>query len=260
MLPHIEILGRAIPMYWLSGVAGLLLAGLLAMWRRRAPRFKAPADDVLHTMLLCVVGAMIGAKALQVIGHVIRGAAQPGFWTLETWAALMSGGGVFYGGLLGGLAAAFIYIRKYKLDPWDMTDILVPSVLLFHAFGRLGCFFAGCCHGRPADWGITFENALACCANDLPLIPVQLFEAGFNLFVMTALLVLRPERKHPGILLPLYLLAYSIARFGLEFLRGDAGRGIVLLSTSQWISLALLPAAAVLLWRVLRRGREKAPS
>ena len=199
--------------------------------------------------------APYGAKALQIIGHIIRGATQPGFWTLETWAAMLSGGGVFYGGLIGGLAAAFIYIRKYKLDPWDVTDILVPSVLLFHAFGRMGCFFAGCCHGRPADWGIVFERSLACCANGVSLIPVQLFEAGFNLLVMTALLAIRPERKYPGILLPLYLILYAVGRFALEFFRGDAGRGIVLLSTSQWISVLILPTAIVLLWRIVKRHK-----
>jgi len=256
MLPYLEILGRAIPMYWLCGLAGLLLAGALAMLRQRGGRFRTPADDTLHLLLLCPVGAMLGAKAFQVIGFLFKHAAHPGFWTLKAWLGVLSGGGVFYGGLIGALAAMLLYIRKYGLDVWDAADLLTPSIPLFHAFGRLGCFCAGCCYGRGAAWGVAFTHSLSA-PNGVPLVPVQLFEAGFNLLVLAALLLLRPERKRPGTLLPLYLLAYAAGRFALEFLRGDASRGVFLLSTSQWISLALLPAAAALLVRRLKTERTR---
>jgi len=249
MHPFLHVLGRDFPMYSLCGVAGMLLAGGLAMLRRRAPRFRTPADDVLHVMLLSLVGALVGSKVFQVIGLILTQAARPGFWTLETWKAIAYSGGVFYGGLIGGFVAAALYIRKYKVDFWDIMDILIPSVLLFHACGRVGCFFAGCCYGREAAWGIAFTQSLGA-PNGVPLVPVQLFEAGFNLLVMAAILLFRPERKRPGLLLPLYLMAYAAGRFVLEFFRGDTGRGILLLSTSQWISLlVILPAAIVLFAR-----------
>ena len=246
-------------MYWLCGFVGLILASGLAMLRRRAARFHTPANDVLHMILLCVVGALIGAKLLQVIGLIISHANQPGFWTIETWLGIASGGGVFYGGLIGGGAAGAIYIRKYKLDAHDILDILVPSVLLFHAFGRVGCFFAGCCHGSEAAWGITFTQSLGA-PNGVPLIPVQLFEAGFNLLLLAAMLMFRPERKYPGLLLPLYLTAYAAARFILEFFRGDLGRGILVLSTSQWISLLILPAAVVLMVKTISKAKHRSPT
>ena len=249
MHPFLHVLGREIPMYWLCGVAGMLLAGALAMLRRRAARFRTPADDVLHVMLLSLVGALAGSKAFQAAGLIVTQGSRPGFWTLENWTAIAYSGGVFYGGLIGGLVAAVLYVRKYKIDFRDLTDILVPSVLLFHACGRVGCFFAGCCYGCAAPWGIAFTQSIGA-PNGVPLVPVQLFEAGFNLLVMAAMLIFRPERKRPGLLLPLYLTAYAAARFALEFFRGDAGRGVLLLSTSQWISLlVILPAAIVLLRR-----------
>jgi phosphatidylglycerol:prolipoprotein diacylglycerol transferase len=196
-----------------------------------------------------MIGAIVGAKLFQLIGFIIRDGSNPGFWTIENWKNMLPGGGVFYGGLIGGLIAALIYIRKNKLDFWEVTDILVPSVLLFHTFGRLGCFFAGCCYGGEATWGITFTHSLIA-PKGVSLIPVQLFEAGFNLLVLIAILIVRPERKRPRILLPLYLMVYAIGRFVLEFFRGDIGRGIYLLSTSQWISLLIFPAGlALLLWQ-----------
>jgi phosphatidylglycerol:prolipoprotein diacylglycerol transferase len=249
MYPFLHVLGREVPMYWLCGVIGMLSAGVLAMLRRRAARFRTPADDVLHVMLLGLAGALAGSKVFQAIGLVVTQAARPGFWTLANWTAIAYSGGVFYGGLIGGVAAAAIYIRKYNVDFRDVTDILVPSVLLFHAFGRVGCFCAGCCYGREAAWGVAFTHSLGA-PNGVPLVPVQLFEAGFNLLLMAAMLLFRPERKRPGLLLPLYLLAYAAARFALEFFRGDIGRGVLLLSTSQWISLlVILPAAIVLMTR-----------
>ncbi|MDR2686331.1 MAG: prolipoprotein diacylglyceryl transferase [Oscillospiraceae bacterium] len=250
MHPYLHVLGHSVPMYWLCGFAGLVLASGLAMLRRRAARFRTPADDILHMILLCMVGALVGAKLLQVVGLLISRAAQPGFWTIETWTGIINSGGVFYGGLIGGGVAGAVYIRKYKLDARDVFDILAPSVLLFHAFGRVGCFFAGCCYGREAAWGIAFTQSLGA-PNGVPLIPVQLFEAGFDLLLLAAMLIFRPERKRPGLLLPLYLAAYASARFVLEFFRGDIGRGVLLLSTSQWISLLILPAAAVLLARTI---------
>jgi len=71
--------------------------------------------------------------------------------------------------------------------------------------------------------------------------PVQLFEAGFCFVALLAFLIIKLERRWPGIpLFPVYLITYSVGRFILEFLRGDANRGIWILSTSQWIALALI--------------------
>jgi len=222
-------------------MVGLIFAIGLALLRRRAARFQTSAEDVVFTILCGMIGGLFGAKAFHLIGSIILFGRDPGFWTVESWIGLLPGVGVLYGGLIGGIAAAFIYIRKSKLEFNELSDILVPSILLFFTFGRIGCFFAGCCYGHIADWGI-------CGA-----VPVQLFEAGFTLLVMTAMLIFRPERKWPGSLLPIYLMAYAIGRFVLEFFRGDMGRGIFILSTSQWISLLALPAGIVLLRRVARK-------
>jgi phosphatidylglycerol:prolipoprotein diacylglycerol transferase len=157
--------------------------------------------------------------------------------------------------LIGGITAALIYIRKNKLDFFEVTDILVPSILLFFTFGRIGCFFAGCCYGCIADWGIALPSH-----GIEPLIPVQLFEAGFTFLVMIAVLVFRPERKCTGALLPLYLIVYAIGRFVLEFFRGDIGRGVFILSTSQWISLLILPAGVILLRWIKKQHNKRAVS
>ncbi|MDR2525122.1 MAG: prolipoprotein diacylglyceryl transferase [Oscillospiraceae bacterium] len=246
MYPFFELFGKSISTYWLSAMLGLVLALVLTLMRRRARCFSASTEDVILIVLCATMGAVIGAKMFQIIGYIIRDGRSAGFWTVEHWKQLMPGVGVFYGGLIGGFVAVLIYMYRSKLDFREVTDLLVPPVLLFHAFGRIGCFLAGCCYGHEAVWGIAFVHSNIA-PNRVPLIPVQLFEAGFNLLFLVTLLVSRPERKCPGVLLPLYLMVYAISRFVLEFFRGDVGRGVYLLSTSQWVSLLIFPIGIMLL-------------
>jgi len=250
MLPIIYVFDYAISMYWLSVVVGLLLTSGLLFLRVRSGHFRTSGYDVFIVLLLCIVGAFVGATLLNAIVRTIQNATVPGFWTWQTWISILRAGGVFYGGLIGGFFAALIYVRKRKIDFRDITDIMVPSILLFHAIGRLGCFFAGCCFGREATWGVTMGSAT--------LIPVQLIEAGFNLLILAQMLLFRPERERLGVLFPMYLATYAVGRFFLEFMRGDmSSRGIFLLSTSQWISLLILATLAVVFLAIRKRKKQK---
>lgn len=154
MCNSIELFGQTVSMYWLSSFVGLISAILSALLRRRKERFHTSAVDLFFTILCCMIGAMVGAKVFQLTGSMLNGS----FWTFENWRGMLSGAGVFYGGLAGGIAGAVLYIRICKLDIWDISDILVPSAPLFHTFGRLGCFFAGCCYGREAEWGFRLRT------------------------------------------------------------------------------------------------------
>jgi len=249
MLPFINVFDRAISMYWLSAAVGIILACGLALLRAKSGRFRVSVKDVFITFLFVIAGARIGGILFKVVGHIFLYANTPDFWTAENWMMLLRSGGVLYGGIICGFLAGLVYVRKRKIDFRDITDIIVPSVALFLVFGRLGCFFAGCCYGRASAWGITMPNGMT-------LLPVQLVEAGFNLVLLIEMLRLRPERERPGVLLPVYLVAYAIGRFLIEFMRGDANRGVYLLSTSQWISLLLLLALAFTFW-VKRKKRVK---
>jgi len=248
MLPNLQVLGFTVNMFWLWMVTGIILAIGLIFLRRHIFRFKTSALDIFYLILFCTAGMLIGAKLLDIIVFVITRGNQPGFWTVENWLTIIPGVGFAYGGLILAFIFALIYVRKFKVDFWDAADIMIPSILLIHVFGRVGCFYAGCCHGIQADWGIAFTQSMSA-PNGIPFIPVQLFEAGISLIVFAAMLVFRPEKKRPGILFPIYLVTYSLARFGLEFIRGDLGRGIFLLSTSQWISVVVLPIGIWLLYK-----------
>ena len=136
--------------------------------------------------------------------------------------------------------------------------MLVPTLPLIHALGRVGCFCAGCCYGVEAaePWGIPFTHAIAA-PNGVPLLPVQLYECAAELMIFLFLLWYAPRAASKGGILRAYMLAYAPVRFVLEFFRGDVVRGIYgPLSTSQWISLAVMAAAIVWLVRKRRENRS----
>ena len=148
---------------------------------------------------------------------------------------------------------------------------------MFHAFGRVGCFFAGCCYGIPFSHGFVMHDSLNPVGDGVARFPVQLLEALLLLILFLVLNGIRKKRlsllkeegaateqkrkpnRREGSLLPLYLLSYAVIRFGDEFLRGDTYRGIWLFfSTSQWISVFILAGIAIYYTAAGRRRTDTA--
>lgn len=253
MIPFINIGGRIFPTYGIFMALGLIAGGALA-WRR-AKKFNRSTDALL-VICACAFGfAIVGAKLLYVLVS---------YDPSEVWSNIKSGdlsfitdgGFVFYGGLIAGIGGAFLGARLAKARIRDYIRIIVPALPLGHAFGRVGCFLAGCCYGVAYDglFSVSYPNSIAGLSPDISVFPVQLLEAALNLLVCGVLLAFDKKRKSAPEVLALYLILYSAERFFLEFLRGDLSRGILLgLSTSQWISAALF----VLGFAALFIGRSK---
>jgi phosphatidylglycerol:prolipoprotein diacylglycerol transferase len=203
------------------------------------------------------------------------------------------GGLVFYGGIVGAALVAVVFARRERWSFWVLGDVFAPGVAVGHALGRLGCFAAGCCFGKPSGpWGVAFPagsiafdelgsmGALSPGASFTPpLHPTQLYEAGGELAIFALLMALRPRlRARPGALVLLYGALYAVLRFVVELFRGDFARRYVvelatprlaallgvpatepeLLSVGQVVSVVLFAACIVAL--VIRRGaRTPAP-
>lgn len=236
------------PIYsiWLASVAGLGAACAFLLVRSRC--FGVSQVDLTNAAALGLAGAIAGGKVLYLA------TALPILWAAREilardtalLAQLLTSGMVFYGGLFGFLLAAQWYCRRYQVDARAFWDLTAPAIPLFHAFGRVGCFLNGCCHGRvcPA-FGIPFTQSLGS-ENGIPYFPIQLMEAAGNLLLFAVLAHFARRNPGQGQVLPAYLATYALMRFALEFCRGDAVRGIWLgLSTSQWISLVILATLAV---------------
>jgi phosphatidylglycerol:prolipoprotein diacylglycerol transferase len=247
-----------LPSYGVMVALGVL-AGLLTL-RRRADSAGLDGARLVDVGLWLVIWALVGAKGLLILVELPRYLSDPG-----QLLGVVRAGGVFLGGFLAALVAGIVLIRRYRLPPLRTLDVLVPSVALGQAIGRVGCLLAGCCWGSRCDlpWAVTYTDPVAA-ANvgtplDVPLHPFPAYAASVNLCLYLLLEMLYARGPAAGRVFATYLVAYGSARFLLEFLRGDASRGFVFggaLSTSQLITAILVVlGVACHLW-ITRRTRQ----
>ena len=234
MLPFIEIGAFRFQSYLFMALVAFLASTLQIVLRRKSQNIAAWEAVVLSCTTF--VGGGIGAKIFHLAGRVIQGEK---LWTARFWQGVrIDSGYVWYGGVIGAFLFLLIYAKIRKMPLRNMFDLMTPFALSFDAIARFGCLFAGCCFGVRVAWGITIYG--------VPRFPSPLFESALCLMILVLFLIWKPERKRPGILLPLFLALYSVGRFFLEFYRGDVGRGAFLIfSTSQWISLLVLLALGI---------------
>ena len=210
--------------------------------------------------LVIVLSAGVGSKLLTALDY-------PGFysgdWSHFLWDEVMGRGGVFYGGFLFAVGCSALYCRLTSLPGWQVADCVAPGLALAQGLGRVGCFLAGCCWGTPtqAIFGVIFTSQTAHQITGVPLYvklhPTQLYEAALVLLAIPFLMWLRKIRSFNGEVMLAYVLYYGVARFLLEFVRGDP-RGYFfdhLLSTSQVIGLLIMPLAIFLLFRLAKQHK-----
>lgn len=261
---------------------------LLAMWLawHEAERQGQYVDDVLDFAFWALVGGMVGARVVFIIVNWRDYMANP-IKIVQFW----KGGLVFYGSALGGFAAYLWFIRKRNISFTNslmLADIIIPSIPVAHAFGRLGCVAAGCCWGQSAyhldeaghavadiplaaqfpQGSLAYtslirsepDNIVAIMretGSTLPLFPSQLVESFGVMCIFAILLFIRSRKWFHGQVLLSYAILYPILRFTLEYFRGDKERGIAFLSTSQFISLGMAAAALITLLVLRKKGMTK---
>lgn len=247
MFPYLHLLGLDIPMYGLSVFTGFCVCALYLVLLKKSVSFLF--DDVFILGAIALGFGFVGAKLLYIL---------TAFNLQELWSFIKSGqftfivnsGMVFYGGFVFGVASVLIFSKIFHISLKTYESIFVSSVPLIHAFGRIGCFCAGCCYGCVTDsvFGVCYSIPLSDAPIGIPLFPVQLLESLLNLCLFILLAILTSKQKTRRMVLPLYLICYAVFRFILEFFRFDDIRGIFFgLSTSQWISIALCVIGTLLL-------------
>lgn len=281
LLPHVSGYGFAVAMGFVTGVWLAVRRG------RRAGLDGGALLDLSFWILLAGVG---GSRALFVLLNAERYArlclgsnTRPLGRVLADCAAplrLWDGGLVFYGGALCAAAVVAVFCHRRRWSFPRLADVFAPALALGHAFGRMGCFLAGCCYGRPLDGGPRFPPG-SVAYEDLRRIgalppgaeataglhPTQLYEAAGELVIFFVLLRLERRKRAPGQVALTYALLYAGLRAVVEIWRGDAGRRFLfelpagaplVLSTSQAISVAVALAAGWGLRRLFRRDQANA--
>ena len=260
MYPELFRIGNfPVTTYGIFLALGMLLALMVAS--RLGARDGLPKDRIYDLGLWTLVGGLVGSKILMYF-------VEPDVQLLSL--DFLRSGGVFYGGLIGGFLAVVLCVHFYKLPFWKVADAFAPGVALGQAFGRQGCFAAGCCWGDvcPYPFGVHFTEAgheytgvpiTGPDGSPLYLWPTQLIESFAMLAIFGLLVWMHRRKKFNGQVLIAYGIIYSIVRFIIEFIRDDP-RGDLFglttltgLSTSQMVSIVVFVAAAILMVARLRR-------
>jgi phosphatidylglycerol---prolipoprotein diacylglyceryl transferase len=208
--------------------------------------------DMAFVMILC---AVVGSRLLYVVMNFSYFRIHP-LDAFKIW----QGGLVFSGGLIAAAPAMAWYLRRRHLSFWSVGDLWAPGLALGQALGRIGCFMAGCCFGRPTDlpWGIAFTHPNTLAPPNIPLHPTQMYSflAGVGIFVV--LMVLYDRRKFSGQIFVWYLILHSTARLFVERFRAD-DRGFIPgteMSVTQLIATLVLVSAIVALF-FLKPNQER---
>jgi phosphatidylglycerol:prolipoprotein diacylglycerol transferase len=220
---------------------GVLVAigALVGLWvfQRELVRGGLPESGV-DAAIAGILGGLLGAKLLWTLEH----AAEEPFLDL-----LLSRGGMsWFGGLLGGVAAGLVMLRRRKVPLIAGLSAAAPALAIGHAIGRIGCFLVGDDYGRPTDlpWGVAFPEGLP--PTDLPVHPTQLYEAAALVPIALALIRWRRQGVDDSVVLGRYLLMAGVLRFAIEFIRVNE-RVAGPLTLAHLISAAIAVAGLVIL-------------
>ena len=255
---------NAIPIfgYGLMMCLGFIAATLLAA--RRVERAGFPPETVWDLTFLFLISGVGGARLFYLIQHgdrVFKDCKNIGEYLVAV-INLPDGGLVLYGGVVAGAAVYWWFCRSRNLPAWKLGDLIVPSIFLGIAFGRVGCFLYGCCFGDRCElpWAVEFpvdgvpfkaqvqrgflsEDA----TSSLPIHPTQLYSVIDGVLLCLLTLAYYPIRARDGSVVTLALLTYPVTRFFIERLRGDEmGQFGTSLTIAQWISLAMLAGGIAL--------------
>lgn len=209
---------------------GVIAAVMLVLHRAREKGYDE--DKILNMAIFAVIGGVIGGKLLYILTSLDEVSKEKSILTL------IGNGFVIYGSIIGGVVGVVWYCRKNKWEILKIFDMVIPGLALAQGFGRIGCFLAGCCYGKPTDlfFGVKFRpDSLG--PSDVYVYPTQIFSSIFDFILALVLLKLDKKQKKDGRLFALYMIIYSVGRFIIEFIRNDPRGNVGILSTSQFIGI-----------------------
>ena len=203
-------------------------------------------DNLSELFMWGFVAAFVGGKILFYLEDPSKYIANPSLMLKN-----MGNGFVFYGSLLLVVPTIYLWLRQKKISFWPFMDGVAFGGPILHSFGRLGCFLAGCCHGKVCtnSFGVIFSDPdSAASIKNVPLYPTQLFDIGINLITLLIVYLFSIKQHFKGQLFLVYIMHYAIGRAINENFRGDDERGFLfggLITYSQFIALFLITLSAV---------------
>jgi len=243
----------------------LALSFILGIWlsSRRAKREGLSLEWLPDLSLIVLISAIVGARFFYVIYHLeeFQGHLLDMINPIQSSGEIGLGGLSMFGGLVLAIVCGLVYIGAKKLPVWRIADIIAPSIMLGLGIARIGCFFNGCCFGKPSQSGIALIFPLDSPAGFIfpqtPIFPIQLVASLTGFLIFGVLLALEKFKRFQGFTFWLMLAFYSVARFTIDFFRYYeenvifARIGGIRLTVNQALTVIIF-LVSVFMWNYLR--------
>ena len=255
MFPDLFRIGSlTIHTYGLFLVLGITVGLLIALKFSRGQGISPQA--IMDMGFIIILFALVGSRLAYVLMNISYYQEHP-LDIIIFWR----GGLVFSGGLIAVLLALGWYLKRNHLSFWKIGDLWAPSAAIGQGIGRLGCFMAGCCYGKPTEmyWGVVFTHPNSLAPLNIPLHPTQLYGSLSGFIIFGVLYYLHAKKQFEGQLLLWFLILHSTARLLLERFRGDE-RGFILgsdMTVTQLFALLILFSAVIALF--VRKPKDAQP-
>ena len=240
--------------YGLLVATGFVVGLLVTVWIGK--RYDINQQQVMDMGFIIILSAIIGSR----LGYVIINASYYWKHPIDIFK-LWDGGLVFSGGTIFVILIMSFYIKRHHLSFWQIGDLWTPAAAIGQGIGRIGCFMAGCCYGKPTDvcWGVIFTNSKSLAPLNEALHPTQLYSSLSGLIIFIVLMVLHAKRRFEGQVFLWFLILHSTSRLLIERFRGD-DRGFIAsidMSMTQLGAILILVAAVVALFIRTSSGKGK---
>jgi phosphatidylglycerol:prolipoprotein diacylglycerol transferase len=255
MFPDLFSIGPlTIHTYGLFLVLGIITGLLFALRFGKDQGVKPQA--IMDMGFIIILSALVGSRLAYILMNISYYWKHP-LDMLIFW----KGGLVFSGGLIAVLFALGWYMKRSHLSFWKTGDLWAPSAAIGQGIGRLGCFMAGCCYGKPTEfnWGVVFTHPNSLAPLNIPLHPTQLYSSLSGFIIFGVLFYLHAKKQFEGQLLLWFLILHSTARLFIERFRGDE-RGLIFgsdMTVTQLFALVILFSAVITLF--VRKPKEGEP-
>jgi len=242
--------------YGLFVATGLVVGILVAV--KLGKSMGIPPQHVMDMAFVMVLSGLIGSRLAYVLMNIPYYSAHP-----LDMVKLWQGGLVFSGALISGVAVMIWYARSHGYTLWQMGDLWSPAAAIGQSIGRIGCFMAGCCYGKPTDhwWGVTFTDPRSIAPLHIPLHPTQLYSSFVNLIIFIVLIILSGKKRFEGQVMLWFLILHSTGRLLMERFRGD-DRGMFFgtgWTMTQVLAMIILIAAIIALFILKFRSERRIP-
>lgn len=236
-------------------VAAGMIVGILVTMRLGKPR-GFTSQQVMDMAFVMVLSGLIGSRLAYILMNIPYYSTRP-----LDMVKLWQGGLVFSGALIAAVLAMIWYAKRHAYNLWQIGDLWAPAAAVGQSIGRIGCFMAGCCYGKPTDrfWGVTFTDPRSIAPLHVSIHPTQLYSSFVNLVIFIVLIILTGKKRFEGQVLLWFLILHSTGRLLIERFRGD-DRGMLFgtgWTPTQVLAMMILLGAIITLFILKSRSERE---